>query len=62
LTNGVCLPRLDASIPEEDAMRRLVLAAALCLPLAAAAQVTTLKVVSAFPENSFYVTRLNTWI
>ena len=36
-------------------MKRLVLAAALCLPLAAAAQVTTLKVVSAFPENSFYV-------
>ena len=39
-------------------MKRLALAAALCLPLAAAAQVTTLKMVSAFPENSFYVTRL----
>ena len=43
-------------------MKRLALAAALCLPLAAAAQVTTLKMVSAFPENSFYVTRLLTWI
>src|SRR5512134_1895802 len=43
-------------------MRRLALAAALCLPLAAAAQVTTLRIVSAFPENSFYVTRLQTWI
>ncbi len=44
-------------------MRRIALAAALaCLPLAAAAQVTTLRIVSAFPENSFYVTRLQTWI
>jgi TRAP-type C4-dicarboxylate transport system substrate-binding protein len=37
-------------------------AAALALPLAAAAQTTTLRIVSAFPENSFYVTRLKTWI
>jgi len=43
-------------------MRKLALAATLCLPLAAAAQVTTLRVVSAFPESSFYVTRLLTWI
>jgi len=44
-------------------VRRIALAAALaCLPLAAAAQVTTLRIVSAFPENSFYVTRLQTWI
>ena len=37
-------------------------AVACALPLAAGAQPTTLKVVSAFPENSFYVTRLQTWI
>ena len=37
-------------------------AAALALPLAAAAQTTTLRIVSAFPESSFYVTRLLTWI
>ena len=43
-------------------MRRLVLAALLGLPLAAAAQVPTLRMVSAFPENSFYVKRLLTWI
>jgi TRAP-type C4-dicarboxylate transport system substrate-binding protein len=46
-------------------MRKAVLAAlaaALALPLAAAAQTTTLRIVSAFPENSFYVTRLKTWI
>jgi len=43
-------------------MRRLALAAVLALPLVAAAQTTTLRIVSAFPENSFYVTRLQTWI
>jgi TRAP-type C4-dicarboxylate transport system substrate-binding protein len=43
-------------------MKRILLAALLSAPLAAAAQVTTLKIVSAFPENSFYVTRLLTWI
>ena len=43
-------------------MRRLALAALLSLPLAAAAQHPTLRIVSAFPENSFYVTRLQTWI
>ncbi len=46
-------------------MRRMILAAvaaALAAPLAATAQETTLKIVSAFPENSFYVTRLQTWI
>ena len=43
-------------------MRRLVFAALAALPLAAAAQHPTLRVVSAFPENSFYVTRLLTWI
>ena len=45
-------------------MRRLILAAvvaALAAPLAHAQQVT-LKIVSAFPENSFYVTRLQTWM
>ena len=40
-------------------MKRLALAAALCLPLAAAAQDTTLRLVSAFPENRFYVKRLD---
>jgi len=46
-------------------MRRIILAAAvaaLAAPLAATAQQTTLKIVSAFPENSFYVTRLQTWM
>jgi TRAP-type C4-dicarboxylate transport system substrate-binding protein len=47
-------------------MRRTIVAiaaAAIALPLTAAAQTaTTLKIVSAFPENSFYVTRLQTWI
>jgi TRAP-type C4-dicarboxylate transport system substrate-binding protein len=45
-------------------MKRLVLAAvvaALAAPLAQAQQ-AMLRVVSAFPENSFYVTRLQTWI
>jgi len=40
----------------------LIAAAAAALPLAAAAQTATLRIVSAFPENSFYVTRLTTWI
>src|SRR6185295_14495693 len=39
----------------------LVTALAL-LPLGAGAQEVTLKVVSAFPENSLYVKRLETWI
>jgi TRAP-type C4-dicarboxylate transport system substrate-binding protein len=51
---------------EEEPMRTIAgfaaLVAACALPLAAGAQQTTLKVVSAFPENSFYVTRLQTWI
>lgn len=34
----------------------------LALPLAAGAQEATLKVVSAFPESSLYVKRLETWI
>ncbi|MGH7278144.1 MAG: TRAP transporter substrate-binding protein DctP [Candidatus Rokuibacteriota bacterium] len=36
--------------------------AVLAVPLAAGAQETTLKVVSAFPENSIYVKRLTAWI
>ncbi|HSD52844.1 MAG TPA: TRAP transporter substrate-binding protein DctP [Burkholderiales bacterium] len=36
--------------------------AVLAPPPAAVAQTATLKIVSAFPENSFYVTRLQTWI
>jgi TRAP-type C4-dicarboxylate transport system substrate-binding protein len=32
------------------------------LPFAAAAQETTLRLVSAFPENSFYVKRLEEWV
>src|SRR5262245_34983848 len=57
-----CMPRPQGGGGD---MRRFVgLAAAMltAAPLAAAAQVTTLKLVSAFPENSFYVTRLQTWI
>ncbi len=40
----------------------LIAAAAAALPLAAAAQTATLRIVSAFPENSFYTIRLATWI
>ncbi|HBH01381.1 MAG TPA: C4-dicarboxylate ABC transporter substrate-binding protein [Candidatus Rokubacteria bacterium] len=40
----------------------LVAAAVLALPLAAGAQEVTLKVVSAFPETSIYVKRLQSWI
>src|SRR5512145_2662544 len=58
----------NAPVTEEEAMRKALVAiaaagvAVLALPLAAAAQTTTLRIVSAFPENSFYVTRLKTWI
>ena len=37
-------------------------AAVLAVPLAASAQEVTLKLVSAFPENSIYVKRLEAWI
>src|SRR5215470_5001882 len=50
---------------EEDTMRRLagfIAAAALAAPLAAGAQETTLRLVSAFPENSYYVQYLDGWI
>jgi TRAP-type C4-dicarboxylate transport system substrate-binding protein len=40
----------------------LVMAAGLVLPVAGAAQEVTLRVVSAFPENSNYVKRLEAWI
>ena len=46
-------------------MRRLagfIAAAALAAPLAAGAQETTLRLVSAFPENSYYVQYLDGWI
>ncbi len=39
-----------------------VVAAVLAVPLAASAQEVTLKVVSAFPESSIYVKRLESWI
>ncbi len=39
-----------------------VAAAVLAVPLAAGAQEVTLKVVSAFPESSLYVKRLESWI
>ena len=39
-----------------------VVAAVLAVPLAASAQEVTLKVVSAFPESSLYVKRLESWI
>ena len=42
---------------------RFVVALALfAVPSLAAAQEVTLKVVSAFPENTLYVKRLETWI
>jgi TRAP-type C4-dicarboxylate transport system substrate-binding protein len=40
---------------------RVALAAAIATPFAAAAQETTLRLVSAFPENSFYAKRLEEW-
>ncbi|MGE5639078.1 MAG: TRAP transporter substrate-binding protein DctP [Clostridia bacterium] len=40
----------------------IALAAALALPTLAAAQETTLRLVSAFPENVFYVKRTTDWI
>jgi TRAP-type C4-dicarboxylate transport system substrate-binding protein len=50
---------------EEGTMKKLagfIAAVLAATPFAVAAQQTTLKLVSAFPENSFYVTRLQTWI
>ena len=43
-------------------MRKLLLAALALVPLAAHAQEVTLRVVSAFPENQFYVKRTIEWI
>jgi len=57
--------RARAPVKEEEVMRKTIAVAAIAaaaLPLVAAAQSTTLRIVSAFPENSFYVTRLQTWI
>jgi TRAP-type C4-dicarboxylate transport system substrate-binding protein len=64
---GAFQPVRTAARPiEEEPMRTIArfgaLAAACLLPVAATAQQTTFKIVSAFPENSFYVTRLQTWI
>ena len=39
-----------------------LIAVLLLAPVTAGAQEVTLKVVSAFPENSLYVKRLETWI
>jgi TRAP-type C4-dicarboxylate transport system substrate-binding protein len=50
---------------EEDMLRRTfvraTLAAAVAAPFAAHAQETTLRMVSAFPENSFYAKRIEDW-
>jgi len=57
--------RARAPVKEEEVMRKTIAVAAIAaaaLPLVAAAQSTTLRIVSAFPENSFYVTRLQTCI
>ena len=43
-------------------LHRWLLVAAALVPFHAAAQETTLRVVSAFPENSLYVKRLENWI
>ncbi len=40
---------------------RAALAAAVAVPFSASAQETTLRLVSAFPENSFYAKRLEEW-
>jgi hypothetical protein len=62
------VPRPLRGLPEEDWMTRLarliaaLAVAALIAPLAATAQEVTLKVVSAFPENTLYVKRLESWI
>ena len=47
---------------ESDETTQWLAAAALSLPLVAPAQETTLRMVSAFPENQFYVKRTIEWI
>jgi TRAP-type C4-dicarboxylate transport system substrate-binding protein len=60
--------RAPRSLPEEEFMTRLArllagfAAAILVAPSLAGAQEVTLKVVSAFPESTIYVKRLETWI
>src|SRR5262249_45169565 len=61
LTNGDRDAYARCSLEEEFMKRILFLALALS-PLAAAAQEVTLRVVSAFPENQFYVKRTIDWI
>jgi len=63
LTNDLRAPYPVRSLQEEEPMKRLIcIAAAAAAPLLAQAQEVTLKLVSAFPENQFYVKRTVDWI
>jgi len=47
---------------EEEAMKRIVFFSLIFFPFLAQAQETTLRLVSAFPENQFYVKRTIEWV
>src|SRR4051812_50169515 len=47
---------------EEESMKRMLFLTLLLAPLASHAQEVTLRLVSAFPENQFYVKRTVDWI
>src|SRR4051794_23004287 len=57
-------PRLISSLPRRSSRMKKILAVALAalFPILAFAQEGTLRVVSAFPENQFYVKRTIDWI
>src|SRR5712691_10046039 len=59
----MCCAAPNLSDSKEESMKRAVcIALAAAAPLLAQAQETTLRVVSAFPENQFYVKRTIEWI
>src|SRR5712691_12500335 len=59
----MCCAAPNLSDSKEESMKRAVcIALAAAAPLIAQAQETTLRVVSAFPENQFYVKRTIEWI
>src|SRR5213595_3475659 len=55
-------PNLLALHRRRPMKKTLILAALALAPLAAAAQEVTLRLVSAFPENQYYVKRTVEWI
>src|SRR3954465_7339825 len=58
------ISRLTSSLPRRSSRMKKILAVALAalFPILACAQEVTLRVVSAFPENQFYVKRTIDWI